>query len=437
MNLLNQAIKYLMVSIFIIVTIWSVIFYFSMLDEIYDSIDDGLDNYKLLILQKAEEDSTTLLKSAFDESNYAIKIIPRSKAVSVTDSYQDTLMYMMYEDDLEPVRMLTSAFEQEGKYYQLKIISSMVEEDDLINNLFWSVIGLYLVIIFSILIVNNLVLRRLWKPFYKILEQLRAFRLDRNNNLSEVKTEIKEFEELNKAAKILITNTQEAYVGQKRFTENAAHELQTPLTTIIHRLEILLNSDKLHQADAETIVKVLQTTEKLSRLNKSLLLLTKIENRQFIETTEINLKDIVVQTIEDLQDFVDYKNIRTTVEEVKSFNIIADTTMMQLLVSNLIKNGIVHNRENGEIQIKINEEFVEFKNSAMDGPLEKEKIFSRFYKGTDGSNGTGLGLALVKAVCDMYGMNIQYSYDGQHIFILKKSNKIFVSKEINSQLFPD
>ena len=437
MNLLNQAIKYLMVSIFIIVTIWSVIFYFSMLDEIYDSIDDGLDNYKLLILQKAEEDTTTLLKSAFDESNYSIKVIPRSLAASVTDSYQDTLMYMMYEDDLEPVRMLTSAFEQKGKYYQLKIISSMVEEDDLINNLFWSVIGLYLVIILSILIVNNLVLRRLWRPFYKILDQLRNFRLDRNNTLPEVKTEIKEFEELNKAAKILISNTQEAYFGQKRFTENAAHELQTPLTTIIHRLEILLNSDTLQQADAETISKVLQTTEKLSRLNKSLLLLTRIENRQFIESTEINLKNTVDQTIDDLLDFAEYKNIRISVEEVKSFKIIADNSLMQLLVNNLIKNGIIHNQENGEIIIKINEDSVEFKNSASDGPLDKEKIFSRFYKGTEGSNGTGLGLALVRAVCDMYGLGIHYTYDVHHIFTLKKSNKIFTSKDINSQLFPE
>jgi len=437
MNLLNQAIKYLMVSIFIIVTIWSVIFYFSMLDEIYDSIDDGLDNYKLLILQKAEEDTTTLLKSAFDESNYSIKVIPRSLAASVTDSYQDTLMYMMYEDDLEPVRMLTSAFEQKGKYYQLKIISSMVEEDDLINNLFWSVIGLYLAIILSILIVNNVVLRRLWRPFYKILDQLRSFRLDRNNTLPEVKTEIKEFIELNKAAKILISNTQRAYFGQKRFTENAAHELQTPLTTIIHRLEILLNSDTLQQADAETISKVLQTTEKLSRLNKSLLLLTRIENRQFIESTEINLKNIVDQTIDDLLDFAEYKNIRISVEEVKSFKIIADNTLMQLLVNNLIKNGIIHNQENGEIIIKINEDFVEFKNSALDGPLDKEKIFSRFYKGTEGSNGTGLGLALVRAVCDMYGLGIHYTYDGHHIFTLKKSNKIFTSKDINSQLFPE
>src|SRR5690606_1084412 len=149
MKLLNQSLKYLSISILLIVSFWSVIFYVNMIDEIHDSIDDGLDNYKLLIVQKADTDSTLLSKRYFDESNYAIREISQSAAIRVKDTYVDTLMYMPDEDDLEPVRMLTTAFENNGHYYELKVINSMVEEDDLIEDLFWAVFWLYIILVVS------------------------------------------------------------------------------------------------------------------------------------------------------------------------------------------------------------------------------------------------------------------------------------------------
>ena len=147
-------------------------FYFNMLNEIYDSIDDGLDNYKLLILQKSETDTTVFRKIAFDESNYAIWEIAQPEAIEVSDSYKDTLMYMQNEKDLEPVRILTTAFQHGPRYYKLSVISSMVEEDDQIRNLFWSIIWLYLILMISIILINNIVLQRIWEPFYSLLHQL-------------------------------------------------------------------------------------------------------------------------------------------------------------------------------------------------------------------------------------------------------------------------
>src|SRR5690606_12130134 len=152
MKLLNHSLKYLSVSILFIVSVWSVIFYFNMLDEIYDSIDDGLDNYRMLIIQKADIDSTILQKHSFDESNYAIKKISKAEALKAKDIYVDTSLYMPFEEELEPVRMLTTVFGTKDDFYQLKVISSMVEEDDLITNLIWSIVWLYLILVISIII---------------------------------------------------------------------------------------------------------------------------------------------------------------------------------------------------------------------------------------------------------------------------------------------
>src|SRR5690606_12606514 len=158
------------IVLFLLLTVWAGIFYWSMLDEIYDSLEDGLDNQKLLVIQKAEKDSTVLYRDEFGEGYYRIKEIPYLRAKDLKDTYVDTLMYVMYEEDMEPFRMLKSAFEQEGKYYELHVITSMVEEDDQIANLFFSVILLYLGLMVSIHMLNNFLLKKTWKPFYQVMD---------------------------------------------------------------------------------------------------------------------------------------------------------------------------------------------------------------------------------------------------------------------------
>ncbi|MGV2479976.1 UNVERIFIED_CONTAM: sensor histidine kinase, partial [Salmonella enterica subsp. enterica serovar Weltevreden] len=142
--------------------------YYSMLDEVYDSIDDGLDNYKMLIIQKAGADSTILKKNSFEESNYSITQIPQEQAMHSVERYSDTLMYMQNEEDFEPVRILSTVFSIGTNYYKLEIISSMVEEDDLIEDLTYYLVFLYIALLLSIYLLNFFILRRTWKPFYTL-----------------------------------------------------------------------------------------------------------------------------------------------------------------------------------------------------------------------------------------------------------------------------
>ena len=416
MNLLNHTLKYLAFALFGIISVWAVIFYVNMLDEVYDSLDDGLDNYKLLIIEKAQKDSSTLTRTEFAEGNYEIREISKSNALQIKDVHKDTLMYMQYEKDLEPVRILTTAFKREDRYYELKVISSMVEEDDLIEDLVYSLIWLYVALLASILIVNNLLLKKVWKPFYALLDQLKKFRLGKNQAIEPAETKVKEFKVLNDSVVSLVNHTLETFNSQKQFIENASHEIQTPIAISINRLELLAEKNELNDSGLETVGQVIQTLERLSRLNKSLLLLSKIENRQFEETEKININQIARELSEEFADFAEYKDIAITVSEKGQLNAMMQKDLASVMLSNLIKNAIVHNHAAGTVAIEIGDQYLKISNSGSNVALDEKKIFRRFHKGAEDKNNTGLGLAIVKAIADRYGFQIEYSFDGKHCF---------------------
>ncbi len=423
MRLLNQSLIYLSVPLLLIVSIWSVIFYINMLDEISDSIDDGLDNSKLLIIQRAASDSTVLQKNNFNESNYAIQEVPETTAIAIKDSYIDTTLYMQDENDLEPVRMLSTAFELGGRFYRLQVISSMVEEDDLIEDLFWSVAWLYLIMLLCIFLINRIVLQKLWKPFYELLHRLKIFRLDNAEKAPGIQTNITEFNELKSAIDTLTQHSLETYASQKQFTENAAHELQTPLAIAAGKLELLLEKEDIKDAHAADIAQVLQILERLSRLNKSLLLLTKIENKQYADNQPVSINKTVHQCISDLEDFIAYKNVEVSLHEPEQAEVEMDITLANILIGNLIKNALFHNVPNGHIIISITKTTCTISNTSNITGLNPDKIFNRFYKESAEQTGTGLGLAIVKAICKRYGFRLSYRYTDTHHFEIDFNNK--------------
>ncbi|HRP33076.1 MAG TPA: HAMP domain-containing sensor histidine kinase [Agriterribacter sp.] len=419
MKLLNQSLLYLSVPLLVILSIWSVIFYFNMLDEISDSIDDGLSNSKQLIIQRATSDSTVLHKNSFNESNYAIHEISISNAIAIRDRYSDTTLFMPDEKDMEPVRMLSSAFELNGKYYQLQVISSTVEEDDLIEDLFWSVVWLYFIMIAAMLFINKLTLQKLWEPFYAILKQLKTFRLDHSQKPADITTNIREFQALKSAADNLMLRSLETYNQQKQFTENAAHELQTPLAIAAGKLELLLENDKLPEEHAADIAQVLQMIERMIRLNKSLLLLTKIENRQFSASTAVSINQIVHQCLSDLEDFIHFRNVNIEIQETEQIEEKMDPALATILITNLIKNAIFHNKPGGTVTIDIQASVLTISNTGKEQPLNSEKIFKRFYKHAVDQASTGLGLAIVKAICDTYTFHLSYHFNQMHCFEIR------------------
>lgn len=424
MKLLNQSIKFVSISLLAIIVLWGIVFFFNMTAEIKENVDEGLSNYKRQIIYRVRRDTTLLSRVSFDDGFYAIREIDKNTAIAAKDNYTDTIIRIRnlgeVSSKMDLVRMLTTSFEDDKKYYELKIINPMVEKDDLIHRLLLNMIWLYAALIITIILINNIVLQRLWKPFYDLLYKLQSYRLGSTQKFPAIKTKTKEFKDLEEAVQTLLDHNLRIYEQQKQFIGNASHELQTPLAIAITKLELLLEEEKLEAEQAEKMVEILEIIERLVRLNKSLLLLTKIENRQFLDTQPINLNQLVQRGIEHLKDLSHYKNLQISYEEKDKLIKEMNPSLADILISNLLKNAIYHNlARNGKIDIVISKNRFSICNTGEDSALDASIIFKRFYKSSRGKDSTGLGLAIVKAVSDLYGIEIKYLfYSERHCFEL-------------------
>lgn len=423
MKLLNYTLSYLSIALLVVVGVWAVIFYINMLDEIYDSIDDGLENSKILIIRKVESDTTLIHKTEFLESNYAIHEITDNHVLHSRDIYMDSTLYMQNEKDYEPVRMLKTVFRaSNGKYYELQIVSSMVEEDDLIEDLFYAIVWLYIVLLASVLIINNVLLRKVWKPFYTILDKLKNFRLGSNESFYAEKTTVSEFNILNETVSSLLQRNIAIFNSQKQFIENASHELQTPLAISINKLELLAEKNSLSGDQLQEISAIIESLERLTRLNKTLLLLSRIENRQFPQETTVNFNELALRLASAFGDLSEFKSVKISVEQPGMCIYTLNTELAEILLSNLVKNAILHNYPAGSVTITINTAGISISNTSHTGALDPSHIFDRFYKNSAAKNSTGLGLSIVKSIADYYGYTIHYTYTNQqHTFSIQFS----------------
>jgi len=419
MKLLNYTTKYFAGILLLALSVFTVIFYFQMLDEIYDSLDDGLENQKILVINKARKDPSILTKKTFDDGYYTIQKVNYGTIKGKKDSYRDTLMYMLNEKDYEPVRLLETAFVQNDNHYKLKIITSMVEEDDLIADLFYSILWLYLGLVASILILNNWILKKLWKPFYDLLHKLKNFNIEKHESIEFEKTNIEEFQLLNTQIDKLLHKSIQSYKNQKQFIENASHELQTPLAISINKLELLAEKVELSPNQLELLASVLDNLERMTRLNKALLLLSKIENKQFIAEENLEVGEIITTILEDFSDLATHRKLTFNLRCQEKIMVSINRDLAIILFTNLIKNAVVHSLPNSEINIQVNNKEVRIENFSQTSNLDTEKLFSRFYKTNASPNSTGLGLAIAKAITDKYDLDLEYKYEEKHVFLVK------------------
>jgi signal transduction histidine kinase len=378
----------------------------------------------MLIIAQAEIDPSILKNRTFNERNYAIREIQSTEALSMRDVYKDSLMYMINEEDFESVRMLETAFKQDDRYYALTIISSTLEKDDLIEDLLYSILWLYVVLLASVLIINNFVLRKMWEPFHQLLDKIGRFNLETNPVITPTPSKVKEFNLLDTQLVNLAKHSAQAYSSQKQFLENAAHELQTPLAITINKLELLLEQEDIPERHLQAILGVSKNLHRLTRINKALLLLSKIENKQFGDRQPVEMTQLVERSWEQFEDLAESKQLVVEIEKISPLTFELHPDLASVLVSNLLKNACVHTSSGGQIRIRIDAESLIISNSAKhgQGALPEEKIFERFQKDSSDHQRVGLGLAIVRAICEASGLQLVYHFEqAMHHFRLKKA----------------
>jgi signal transduction histidine kinase len=401
------------------VGLWALFFYSQLLNQVKKTVDESLANYKIVIIDKLKDDSLIVQQDAFSDNNYIVKTIDEDFALQVRDTYSDTLIFSDLRRIKYQARLLTTAFvASDGNYYELKVISHQLDKVRLIRKIIISLMWLFLFLFFSTILLNNFVLKKTWKPFYDLIKYLHDFRLDKSAFKELPETRIREFSLLNKSVQQLIKTNVEIYYSQKQFIENASHELQTPLAIGINKLELLAEDDNLSPEQIRKIGEITEAFQRLSGLNKSLSLISKIENKQFISEEEVDFGEIFSRIIVDFSDYIEYKKNKIIVLKEDNWVFNMNKDLAEMLVMNLVKNAIIHNQQEGEIIIRLTSSGFTIENTSEKPPIPTDKLFKRFNKDSNSISSTGLGLAIARAIADVAGLSITYSYKNRHVFTI-------------------
>jgi signal transduction histidine kinase len=261
-------------------------------------------------------------------------------------------------------------------------------------------------------------LRQLWKPFYESLAIMRNFKLGRTKSLSLPPTKVEEFSFMNESLILATQKAEQDYLLLKEFTENASHEMQTPLSIIRSKLDVLIQEKGLSEKQSELTRGAYAAIKRLSRLNHSLLLLAKIENHQFDKEEEIDLKQKVEEKIQQFQELWQSREVTATYS-LKESSIKMNPELLEILLNNLFSNASNHNITSGSIAIELYAHHLSINNSGNSGALDEKRLFTRFYKETMNSNSNGLGLSIIKQIAKVSYIKIEYSFQNNlHSFIL-------------------
>ena len=419
MKLFYRVLAHLLTGIFVILLGWAIVFYWGIMEEINDEVDDSLEDYSELVIIRSLAGKELPAHDNGSNNQYFLKEVDASYALSKEAiCYRDSMIYIAEKGETEPARILTTIFkDKDERYYELSVYTPTIEKRDLKEAIFQLLIGLFVVLLITILVINVWVFHQSMKPFYILLDWLEKFRLGKKNDVLDNPTHTTEFRKLNEAVSRFASHSEEMFEQQKQFIGNASHEIQTPLAICQNRLEMLMEDETLSEQQMGEIAKTCQTLEYVSKLNKSLLLLSKIDNSQFASVEKVCLNEILYRYLVDYQEVYDYKGIALDVHEKNTFNITMNGTLAVVLITNLLKNAFVHNIYKGKIQIEITSSNIRFGNTGKDEHLDEKHIFERFYQGSKKEGSTGLGLAIVDAICRQSQLSIQYQFvKGWHWF---------------------
>jgi signal transduction histidine kinase len=339
------------------------------------------------------------------------------KSISDIRKFNYTTYYNPKEQEEEPGRSLTISVMLEGNKYEVTIIKSRVESEDLVRIILFITIGVTGLLLIALMLINRLVLSRLWKPFYAILGQMKTYELVKMDDINEVPTTIDEFKELNDSANAMAVRVRQDYRELKSFTDNASHEMMTPLAIVNSKLDSLLQTGTFTSTQGAILEDIYRATGRLFRLNQSLLLLAKIENNLIPDVQDIDMRQLVADKVSQFHELLE-KDKLTLKDELEPSKVRMSKYLADILLNNLFGNAIRHNHSGGSIEVILQSGYLQITNTGKNEEL-LNKFFERFSKSTT-SEGTGLGLAISKQICALYGFSISYKHLGnKHQFLIE------------------
>ena len=426
MKLLYKITLTLLVPLSLTIGIWGWLSYRTMSKKIHADTDLILKSYSSDIIMRllSGKELPERFNGAYN-TYYIQSLTPEEAADSPAVEYGEAEAFLKSQEDFASSRIRSQIFQDnEGNFRKITVSLPTFEQDMLIEHVFWWTMLLFIVLLASVLTIGLVLLNYNMKPLYRLLDWIDRYEPGVQGTKVPSDTDIVEFRKLASAIEHAVTRFETQYEERKIFIGNASHELQTPLAVCSNRIEMMLEHPDMTESLAEEMIKVHRSLSGLIRLNKTLLLLSKIENGQFPQTADVDMNALAKESIELHQEIYDHKNIAAKIDGEDRFVHRIDEQMASVLIGNLVKNAFLYTPSGGTINVTMSKTGFSISNTG-NAPLDKDKVFRRFYQPSGRKEGaTGLGLALAYSVCMNNGMDITYDFiNDRHIFsiILKNS----------------
>ncbi|MGV3557312.1 sensor histidine kinase [Larkinella arboricola] len=375
---------------------------------------ERLDFENYIQTHKSWSDTTYFVENKID-------VDPVGSHSRQPETFSDTLIQNRYDNELMPFRQLTFYTPIQGVMHRVAIRKSLIQSYRLIE-----VITVTMAACLGLLLLGTFWFQvklsgRLWHPFYETLTRIKRFNLASATPLQLDKPEIDEFRELNEVLRKMGDKMQHDYRSLKEFTENASHEIQTPLALINAKVEQLIQSEKLTETQTRWIEDIYQASRRMARLNQGLLLLAKIENQQFTHNQTIDLTALLAEKLDDMEEVLHHKRLSVQSQNNIPFEVQLPMPLGESLVMNLVNNAIKHNYPDGRLELVSDGNQLWLGNTGSPLTTNPERLFERFKKEGSGPDSVGLGLAIIKEICDNYGLRIRYEeHNGWHRFCISR-----------------
>ncbi|WP_293891684.1 HAMP domain-containing sensor histidine kinase [Flavobacterium sp.] len=394
--------------------------YYIITKEVQDGNNELLLNRSALVEQYLKENDAVALQLITKSGEAQIKTISKYTPTAVTKPvFADTLILDKKENELAPNRMIKSNVSFKNTNYQIKVWRSTIEFDELVEGIFYLLVFILFFLFLISMLINFWVSKTLWKPFYNTVTSLKEFRASDNALPNFEITSVKEFFDLNDSLNAMMEKMISDYNSQKRFSENASHEIQTPLAVIKSKVDLLIQSENLKDYEMKLIAGIDDACSKLIRLNQSLLLLTRIENRQFTTTEKVSVEKIIDNSLILFDEHIKAHKIVVLKNIEEDFLINMNPDLCLILINNLLQNAIRHNIADGSIVIFIKATSLTIHNTGIEESLNMALLFKRFQKNSTSHLSIGLGLAIANEIAEVSQLSLKYKFiANKHRFTL-------------------